>query len=68
MERRDFLKGLAAAGAPTGLAQTGGRHVSLVLDPSDPVAASAPARWAANELRRALTDGGVAVSQVKIHE
>ena len=63
MERRDFLKGLAAAGAPAALAQTGGKHASLVIDPSDPVAASAPARWAADELRRALTDHGVAVSQ-----
>jgi hypothetical protein len=63
MDRRNFLKGLAAAGAPAALAQTGGRHVSLVIDPSDPVAASAPARWAANELRQALTESGVAVSQ-----
>ena len=63
MERRDFLKGLAAAGAPAALAQTGDKHISLVIDPSDPVAASAPARWAASELRRALTDRGVAVSQ-----
>lgn len=58
--RREFLKrgGIAfgaAAAAP-------GRRVSLVTDPSDPVASAAPARWAAKELEQALGRRGVPVA------
>ena len=47
--RRDFLKGAAAslAGASTTWAQSG-TPVSLVIDPNDAVAMSAPVQWAAN--------------------
>ena len=67
MDRRDFLRqsGLAAgyglmAGAATGA--SGG--VAIVLDPDDPVAASAPARWAARELAQSLSAQGVSVAQL----
>ncbi|MDR3702831.1 MAG: hypothetical protein P4L56_24510 [Candidatus Sulfopaludibacter sp.] len=60
--RREFLG--AVAGAPLAMAQTGGgASVALIADPSDAVAASGPARWAAGELRQALVDRGIAVSQ-----
>jgi cyclophilin family peptidyl-prolyl cis-trans isomerase len=68
LDRRDFLKGLVIAGAPGAFAQSGGMHVSLVLDPADPVAASAAAKWAVNELRHALTEHGVSVSQYEALE
>jgi len=37
--------------------------VSLVVDPADPVASSAPAQWAAGELESALTQGGYTVKR-----
>src|SRR5579885_1487409 len=60
MNRREFLRqttGAGLAGSAAGLA----RGVSLVVDPDDPVASAAPARWAAGELRRALEEHGTAV-------
>ncbi|SPE43578.1 exported hypothetical protein [Candidatus Sulfopaludibacter sp. SbA3] len=63
IRRREFLLG-TLAGAPLAMAQTvGAASVALIADPADPVAASAPARWAAAELKQALTDRGIAVSQ-----
>jgi hypothetical protein len=65
--RREFLRraglaGGALASGPHALAQAGkGGAVSLVLNPSDPVASSAPARWAAQELQQALADAGATV-------
>ena len=35
------------------------RDVAIVVDPADAVASSPPARWAAGELERALTERGV---------
>lgn len=63
MQRRDFLKtGLAATSLAA--AQTNPHpRISIVLPPSDPLAASAPVRWAAGELERALVAAGVTVSQ-----
>ncbi|HTL53827.1 MAG TPA: hypothetical protein VL860_14735, partial [Planctomycetota bacterium] len=64
MQRRNFLKqtgltlGAAAAGSEA-LAQARGR-VSIVIDPTDRVAAAPPVRWAAQELLRALTEHGMA--------
>jgi hypothetical protein len=60
ISRRDVLKrtsvaaALGALGVPAspGRAQQG--RVALIVDPLDPVATSAPVRWAADELGRAL--------------
>jgi hypothetical protein len=60
ISRRAFLartgaaSALAAPGAGTG-------EVTILADPSDPVAAAAPARWAAKELAEALTAAGCRV-------
>jgi hypothetical protein len=59
VSRRRFLQ--AAAGAAVGVPAVAGsaRSVAVVIDPNDAVASSAPARWAAGELARALTERGV---------
>jgi hypothetical protein len=63
IERREFLKraGLATAGAllatgaVPGVARgSAATSVSIVIDPADPVASAAPARWAAGELQQVL--------------
>jgi hypothetical protein len=65
VNRRGFLKAGLAGGVSALLPRPtfGGasRGVSLVVDPSDPIASSAPAMWAASELERALCDAGVDV-------
>ncbi|MEO8483768.1 MAG: hypothetical protein ABI634_16275 [Acidobacteriota bacterium] len=64
LNRRQFLQ--ATAGATAGMAAVatvtaqGPRSVAVIVDPADPIAASPPARWAAGELVRALTERGVA--------
>jgi hypothetical protein len=68
LNRRDFLRTTAgaAAGVAVGMSTdvavaddaTGG--VALIVDPADGVASAAPARWAADELVRALSDRNVA--------
>src|SRR5574340_1336181 len=58
VSRRAFLK---AAGAVPALGQAAARQVFLVVDASDPVATSKPARWAAGELQSALTAAGCSV-------
>ena len=60
ISRRAFLtrSGMAVAAAAQG---TGARIVTILTDPSDPVAAAAPARWAAKELEEALTAAGCTV-------
>jgi hypothetical protein len=66
--RRDFLKqtgtaaGLCLAG---GIASAKGQPVSIIVDPDDPIASGAPARWAANQLQNALQERGV---QAQIHQ
>lgn len=63
--RRDFLRRTAAATAatsPLALAQSNkGKTVALIVDPADSKANTAPARWAADELARALTAAGAVV-------
>ena len=62
--RRDFLKKTAAAAAGGSLAgaQTVQRKTaSIVIDPSDSVAATAPVQWAAQELERTLAGRGFEV-------
>jgi hypothetical protein len=67
MNRRRFLRqaGLAGGALACGPLASGqvrkGGVVSLVLDPSDPVASAGPAQWAAGELQRALEKAGFAV-------
>src|SRR5689334_7511743 len=63
MNRRRFLGTagtLAALGRPCMAAYPA---VVLVVDPADPVANSAPAKWAAQELERALTNAGSTVQR-----
>jgi hypothetical protein len=66
MDRRAFFHRLGAGGvlgcgqwawgqSPAPLA------ITLVSDPSDPVASAPPAKWAAQELAAALTDAGFAL-------
>jgi hypothetical protein len=70
INRRDFLKrtsvaaGIGALGLPEPSAAAAQRGVALVIDPRDPVAASAPAGWAAEELRQALAARQIAVEVV----
>src|SRR5258708_31957757 len=67
ISRRDVLKRTSAAallgalGVPVPSARAQQGRVALIVDPLDPVAASAPARWAADELGRALRAGQVDV-------
>ncbi|MDQ2840065.1 MAG: hypothetical protein M3Y72_03305 [Acidobacteriota bacterium] len=61
IQRRDFLK-LAGAMTAFGfggsaLAALGGR-VAIVIDANDPVASSGPVKWAAGQLRQALSAKG----------
>lgn len=53
INRRAFLAGLGAGGAVSG-AQA--RAVFIVADPKDPVAGSAPARWAAARLEKTFKE------------
>lgn len=61
--RREFLHvtaGAAAAVAVGGDFAAQASGVAVIVDPSDAVASSAPARWAADELVRVLSARGVA--------
>jgi hypothetical protein len=64
VNRREFLKqtslaaGIAAGG---GSAMGANRSVSILVDPADRVASSAPVKWAIGQLRAALGAKGVAV-------
>lgn len=64
LNRRQFLR--VAAGATAGVAAGVAvaadktRGVAIIVDPADGVASSPAARWAAGELERALTEGGIA--------
>jgi hypothetical protein len=67
--RRQFLRtaagaaAVAATRAPIAVGKT--QEVAIVVDPADAIASSAPARWAAGELERALTERGIAAH---VHE
>jgi hypothetical protein len=63
MNRRRFIGtagALAAVARPSAAAYPA---VVLVVDPADPVANSAPAQWAAEELERALKNAGSTVQR-----
>lgn len=67
LNRRKFIRATAgvaagvAAGLPGGIAVAAEdpRGIAIIVDPSDAVAKSAPAKWAAGELVSALTQRGV---------
>jgi hypothetical protein len=69
MDRRAFLR----AGLTAGVVSLRRRHpiagdpatVALAIDPNDPIAASAPARWAVGELTRVLTLHGKTIRRVE---
>ena len=58
LNRRRFLQAAAGA-AGVAAAQGKTRSVAIVVDPADAVASSEAARWAAEELARALTERGL---------
>jgi hypothetical protein len=57
--RRSFLSGVGSAAALSGGASGATRAVSLVMNPDDPVAGAAPARWAMAQLQQSLAARGV---------
>lgn len=64
--RRHFLKmaGIAAIGIPfAGFADIKATGVSIIIDPADTIAVSAPAQWATGELEAALKTQGIAVQR-----
>ena len=64
--RRQFIKMASVAGAGLTLISFDGfteRTVALITDPADPIAASAPAAWAANELEQSLLSRGILVKK-----
>lgn len=63
LNRRQFFQtaGTAAAFGVTAIGAVQG--VSIVVDPSDAIAGSGPAKWAATELEQSLTAAGVAVQR-----
>ncbi len=72
VNRREFLRTTAgaAAGAAVGMpagiavADDANRGVAVIVDPTDAIASSAAARWAADELVRALVERGVAARRL----
>ena len=56
--RRYFIR---TAGSAAAFAAAAGRGVSIVVDPTDPVAAAQPAQWAAGELQESLEARGLSV-------
>ena len=69
--RRDFIKQAGRAAAfgliGEGLYGASGR-VALIVDPSDPAASSPQAKWAASELRQAVTAKGATLEVVNSPE
>jgi hypothetical protein len=61
--RRQFIQ-TAGSVAALGIAGAAQGTVSIVVDPSDSVASSGPARWATDELERSLTAAGVSVRKL----
>src|ERR1039457_6064482 len=69
--RRTFIKQAGQVTAlgflQEGLSGASGR-VALILDPADPVASSPPVKWAAEELRLAVTAKGASLEVVNSPE
>ena len=65
--RRHFVKvaGIAAVGVSSfGFSDFMAKGVTIILDPADIVAGSAPALWAARELENSLTSKGITVTRI----
>ncbi len=63
LNRRRFLQAASTAAALGITVEGATQGVSIVVDPSDPVAGSGAAKWAANELERSLAAAGVSVQR-----
>src|ERR1700682_1313823 len=63
LNRRQFLQSAGSAAALGITADGAVQNVSIVVDPTDPVANSVPAQWAVSELERSLTAAGVSVQR-----
>lgn len=61
--RRQFLQTAGSAAAFGVSSAAAAQGVSIVVDSSDPIAASGPAQWAAKELEQSLTIAGVTVQR-----
>ena len=57
--RRQFLRTTVLGVTAAASSAAAPKSVTIVLDPSDPVAAAPPSRWAARELSTSLSDRGV---------
>jgi len=63
--RRQFIKlaGVAGVGLPfISLDDFAGNSIAIVKEPTDPISASSPARWAAGELGQSLISRGIIVN------
>src|SRR5450759_1359150 len=66
--RRHFVKiaGITAVGVSSfGFSGFMAKGVTIILDPSDLIAGSAPAIWAAKELENSLTSKGITVTRIE---
>jgi hypothetical protein len=62
LNRRGFLKQIGSVAAASGIATGQTKAVSIIAEPDDAIAASAPARWAVGHLRESLAARGVTVN------
>src|SRR5437867_2719326 len=62
MDRRKFIQGIGSAAALAGVAEGQAKSVSIVVEPEDAIANSAPARWAAKMLQESLVARGATVN------
>src|SRR5260370_6661602 len=63
LNRRQFLQTASTAAALGMTVEGATQEVSIVIDPTDPIAGRVAARWAANELERSLSAAGVSVQR-----
>ena len=64
VSRRHFVKvaGITALGVSTfGLSDFSGKGVSIIVDPSDPIAGTSQSKWALKEFEESLTSHGITV-------
>ena len=69
IDRRHFVKlaGISTLGVSSlGFSGLNGKMVSIVSDPTDPIASSPPALWAIKELEKSLSLKGISVSRLDI--
>src|ERR1700694_2342302 len=63
MNRRRFLQATAYLAAIESTSRAAARGITLLHDPSDPIASSAAAQWACEELKQSLVAAGIAVQK-----